>query len=207
MNKLNKSLVFILIIFHSVGLIGMVYFNTSDFVKLSWLNILISSVVALISYQKKLLKFFPAFLLVVFFSFFIEVLGVKTSIVFGNYNYGNVLGCKFLSVPVLIGFLWLTLSLGAKSVVMRLPMLPNQLVFILSALLMVGIDYLIEPIAVKFGYWNWHGGVIPIYNYICWFVFAYVNQLFLKKVNYKNVVVEILFLINVIFFMLLNYLL
>lgn len=207
MNKLNKSLVFILIIFHSVGLIGMVYFNTSDFVKLSWLNILISSVVALISYQKKLLKFFPAFLLVVFFSFFIEVLGVKTSIVFGNYNYGNVLGYKFLSVPVLIGFLWLTLSLGAKSVVMRLPMLPNQLVFILSALLMVGIDYLIEPIAVKFGYWNWHGGVIPIYNYICWFVFAYVNQLFLKKVNYKNVVVEILFLINVIFFMLLNYLL
>ena len=78
--------------------------------------------------------------------------------VFGEYAYGIVLGYKFLSVPILIGFLWLTLSLGAKSLLLRLPKLPNQLVFLFSALLMVGIDYLIEPIAVKFGYWKWVGG-------------------------------------------------
>ena len=61
MSKLNKSLILILIIFHSVGLIGMVYFNRADFVRLSWLNILISSMCSINLLSKKAFKVYASF--------------------------------------------------------------------------------------------------------------------------------------------------
>lgn len=207
MSRFNKSLIFVLIIFHSIGLIGMLCFNQKEFVQLSWLNLVVSTIISFLSYKKKMIKYTLPFIIVVLFSFFIEVVGVNTGLLFGDYFYGETLGLKVFNTPLLIGFLWLTLSLGAKSIVLRLPKLPKQIIYILSALLMVGIDFLIEPVAIKLGYWQWSSGVIPLYNYLCWFVFAYVNQLFLKKVNNRNIVLEVLFVINVLFFILLNNLL
>jgi putative membrane protein len=205
MNKFNKILILVLVIFHVVGLLGMLFFDRRSFIELSWVNLLISTIIALISYKKKIVSFIIPFLLVVTVTFFAEVIGVKTAILFGHYKYGDVLGLKLLQVPLLIGFLWLTLSLGAKSIIKHFTNLPNQTVYVLSALLMVGIDYLIEPIAINFGYWEWQYVDVPIFNYTCWFLLAYVNQLLLIKVKCTNNVLEALFVINALFFSILNY--
>ena len=81
-----------------------------------------------------------------FVTFFAEFIGVKTGLLFGDYEYGYVLGLKLFKVPLLIGFLWLTLSLGAKSIAQRFTSLPSQIAYILAALLMVFVDFLIEPV-------------------------------------------------------------
>jgi|SaaInlV_125m_DNA_1040241.scaffolds.fasta_scaffold00047_10 uncharacterized membrane protein len=211
MNKVNKNtkinilLILVLVIFHAVGLVGMLFFDRNSFIKLTWLNLLISTVIAFISYKEKIVSFIIPFFLVVTVTFFVEVIGVKTALLFGHYKYGDVLGLKLLQVPLLIGFLWLTLSLGAKSIVQRFKRLPSQIVYLLAALLMVFVDYLIEPVAINFGYWTWDYDSVPIFNYVCWFLLAYVNQLFLSKIKSRNNVLEALFLINVLFFSILNY--
>ena len=205
MKNINKILILVLVIFHTVGLIGMLFFDRSSFIKLTWLNLLISTIIAFISYKKKIVRLIIPFFLVAFVTFFAEFIGVKTGLLFGDYKSGYVLGLKLFKVPLLIGFLWLTLSLGAKSIAQRFTSLPSQIAYVLAALLMVFVDFLIEPVAIKFGYWIWEHDSVPIFNYVCWFLLAYVNQLFLSKINNRNDVLEALFLINVLFFSILNY--
>jgi putative membrane protein len=31
-------------------------------------------------------------------------------------------------------------------------------------------DWLMEPVAVKLGFWTWLSLDIPVYNYVCWFI-------------------------------------
>ena len=38
--------------------------------------------------------------------FFVELLGVKTGLIFGNYHYGATFGAKWQDVPYLIGLNW-----------------------------------------------------------------------------------------------------
>ena len=46
-----------------------------------------------------------------------------------------------------------------------------------GALLASFFDWLMEPIAVKLGYWQWASETIPVYNYICWFLCSLWNCL------------------------------
>ena len=39
-----------------------------------------------------------------------------------------------------------------------------------GALLMVLLDYLIEPVAIKLDFWSWGQESIPVQNYIAWFL-------------------------------------
>ena len=43
--------------------------------------------------------------------------------------------------------------------------------------LMVGIDLMIEPMAVRFDFWEWRGGQIPLLNFFGWFVISYLMHL------------------------------
>ena len=40
----------------------------------------------------------------------VEIVGVKTGVLFGEYFYGNNLGLKILGVPILIGINWAVLT-------------------------------------------------------------------------------------------------
>jgi putative membrane protein len=33
-------------------------------------------------------------------------------------------------------------------------------------------DWIMEPAAVKLGFWSWEGGQIPLLNYISWFLLS-----------------------------------
>ncbi len=107
-------------------------------------------------------------------SFFIEWLGVKTDRIFGQYVYGETLKPILFEVPIAIGFAWLCMLLTSASVVQRILLRFsdfNMLVQGISiSLLMVLFDIIMEPAAVKLGYWIWLSESIPIQNFFAWFV-------------------------------------
>ena len=68
-------------------------------------------------------------------------------------------------------------------------------------------DWVMEPVAVKLGYWKWLGnGDIPFYNYVSWFVIS-VGMLAIFhfcKFNKQNKFAVNLLLIQLLFFLILR---
>lgn len=101
----------------------------------------------------------------------LEIVGVKTGMVFGEYHYGPVLGLKLMGVPLVIGFNWLIVVLGAVRLTEKLT--PSHfLAGLLVGATSVVYDYALEPVAIGLDYWQWHAGRIPLQNYIAWFLIA-----------------------------------
>lgn len=115
--------------------------------------------------------------------FLLEWLGVKTGVIFGQYQYGNVLKPQIAGVPISIGFAWLGLVLSSFAVAQTLfrRLTNNGVTIILAAaLLMVIFDLLMEPAAIHLDYWHWAGGQPGLQNYGVWF-FAGLLFLFSGK--------------------------
>jgi putative membrane protein len=105
----------------------------------------------------------------------IEVLGVHTGLVFGEYVYGRGLGSPILGVPPLIGFNWALVCLGMLLWVApwaEVRGVPRGGVALITAVLATGFDWVMEPVAISLGYWSWSGGDIPAQNYVAWFTIA-----------------------------------
>ena len=100
-------------------------------------------------------------------TFVLEAIGTATGVIFGPYTYGGVLGIMVFSVPVVIGFNWVLVVLGAVRMVQRLP---GWIAVPVAALITTAFDFLLEPVAIHLGYWTWHWDGIPIRNYIAWFL-------------------------------------
>lgn len=76
-----------------------------------------------------------------------------------------------------------------------------------GATLAVMFDWLMEPVAVKLGYWQWLGnGEIPFYNYICWFVISVLLLIVFQFSQFpkQNKFAVNLLLIQAMFFLLLR---
>lgn len=101
----------------------------------------------------------------------VEIIGVNTGILFGDYRYGHNLGPTIAGVPPLIGFNWLVLTLLTGTIAKRFIRYP-WLALIVGALLMVGLDFFMEPTAPIFDFWYWYGGAAPLKNFIHWFLVA-----------------------------------
>ena len=68
-------------------------------------------------------------------------------------------------------------------------------------------DWLMEPVAVKLGYWVWQGdGSIPMLNYICWFLISLLllAVFHFAKFNKQNKFAVNLLLTQLMFFLLLR---
>lgn len=195
--------IFIIIIFHVVGFVGFMV-NPSYFKPLSPLNILLSvGLVFLMANQKKW-QFYAALLLVAVLGFFIEVVGVKTELIFGTYNYGPSLGPKLFAVPLLIGVNWAVLIYSTAQFCKFNNKILNAL---LGAFLMVGLDFFMEHNAARFDFWYWKNGVIPLQNYIAWFIFSFfLNYLVQKQLSQKdNLTAKAFYAVQVVFFAALYY--
>lgn len=116
----------------------------------------------------------PAFIIwsiiVLFGGFIFEAVGVKTGWIFGDYVYGDVLQPQINHVPIAIGFAWLGIqisSLGFAQWISR-NRINVYVLAIITALLMVLFDVLMEPSAIYLGYWTWTDGHPPLHNYVGW---------------------------------------
>ncbi len=196
-----------LLIIYSVGMVGLSLKDyQSDFNNLTPLNLWMSSMLLLLFSKNTSINYFIWVAFVSLSGFFVEMLGVKTGFPFGNYWYGDALGYKINDIPVTIGLNWLVLIMGTVGIAQRTTLSP---IFksALAATLMVAIDFLIEPVAIKLDFWSWEGGHIPLSNYLAWWgiSFGLVYSFYAMKLKTTNKIAPYLFVLQVIFFLVLNF--
>lgn len=225
LNKLSRYQIatFIAILFHTIGLTGILFFDNTSFIKATPFNLLVSALL-LVWTQKEKNKYFYFFVAITcMVGFAAEVIGVNTGLLFGDYSYGKALGFQWQKVPLVIGINWfivlyccgICINTFLAKVIIRVATetkTPPQVLKAMSviadgATLAVLFDWLIEPVAVKLGYWQWNGdGSIPLYNYICWVTISVLllGIFHYFKFNKRNKFAINLLLIQMMFFLLLR---
>lgn len=183
----NEPLVYlfkILVPFHLLLMLGIVLWNNT-------------------SWNKHFILFSISIFL---FSFLIEMIGTNTGLIFGEYHYGETLGIKLWNTPLMIGVNWFLLVIGVGSALSYLHLKSNVLTAIIGASMLIFLDWLIEPIAIKFDYWLWSGLDIPLQNYLAWWVLSFIFILIFRRLHFnkQNIVAVFLLLIQFLFFILLN---
>ena len=184
------------------------YFPTyrSFFVNLSFFHLLLSFLVLLFSRSSYGIRFWGFIGLAFFTGMLAEWIGVHTGLLFGDYKYGSVLGPKVFAVPIIIGINWAMLSIVSAAMLNKLK-LNFYLEVFFAALLMVFLDFLMEPVAIKLHFWNWKNDLIPLYNYVCWLIVSLLIQFAYRKwrLNESNNVAIALFFYITAFFSILNF--
>ncbi len=197
----------IIILFHTVGLIGFfIPALTPLFLKLVPFHLLLMLLVILANHYRLNNRFWTFGLIIFCLGIIAEWIGVHKNWLFGRYHYGATLGIKVDDIPLMIGVNWLMLVYAA-GVLMQRFRLKSMLARILTgAVILVLLDALIEPVAVKFDYWTWFNNTVPLKNYLCWFgvsaAFLFVFESF--KFKTQSIVAPILLLVQFIFFALLQ---
>lgn len=192
----------VLLLFYVSGFIGMC--NPEErawFVSKTPLNLLLTTGLFLWANKDYRPRFLLVCALIWVLCFFVEVAGVSTRLIFGSYDYGKAMGLQWLNVPLLIGANWLVLTLSTAGMMHALRV-PNIARWAIAASLMVALDWVIEPIAMQLDFWMWENGIIPLQNYIGWFVVAFAMQALLHTVKPKlnTVLCVFIYAIQLLFF-------
>ena len=170
-------------IIHIAGIIG-IRFLPEFFLKTTFVAILIP--LCLYLYRANLQKKeWLTIFLVYIITFFSEWIGVNYGWLFGSYSYGNSLGFKIGGVPLLIGLNWVLLALVSRQISLKFLSNKWSVIFV-SAILMVLIDVIIEPLSSNLDFWYWEMSTIPLSNYRDWFLVAVLNQWLLSFLKTNN---------------------
>ncbi len=193
-------------VFYLVGLAGLLMPQTFHFfTRLIPLALLLSAVVLVIFHTGKNHYRTLFFIFLVFLGgFFVEVIGVKTGVIFGEYRYGLSLGPKLFDVPLMIGLNWAMLTY-MTTVVTGGFKLPEAVRAVIAALMMVVYDLVLEQVAPVLDMWYWSGDEIPFRNYLSWFLVALAFQLIGKaiRIRFTNKMATALLIIQFLFFLIL----
>jgi len=199
-NHINIS-IFIVWLFHISAIIGISLGHQNWFVSKTPLNLLIQAVLLVLCFPINSLKSWSVFIVCFLAGMTVEAIGVQHSFLFGSYYYGNNLGLKVLEVPLLIGVNWAMLVFVTATIALRLS---NNLLIkiIIGAVLMVGLDFVMEATAPTFDFWYFTDGHPPVRNFVTWFlVAAFLHFLFHLFKLKGNVIFTInLFATQLIFF-------
>jgi len=221
--SLHNIALFMALLIHAVGLLGILLTPYKDwFVQKTFVNLLLMAVLLVTTHQQKGKQFLVFLLITSIAGFGMEALGVNTGMIFGNYSYSDILGMKVLNTPLIIGINWFIiiyctgmfttayenymlrrLNESGLAITSRLKIIS----FIVDAVfLAVMFDWIMEPVAVKLGYWQWQNNIIPLYNYISWAVVSALLLALFRKLNTgrHNIFAIHLFIIQVLFFLILR---
>jgi putative membrane protein len=92
------------------GIIGLNANATAELFKFLTPFNLVASLGILLYFHNDWNRNFIVFAVITFLTgYFIEVVGVKTGLIFGHYKYDRTLGFEILEVPPVIGVNWLLL--------------------------------------------------------------------------------------------------
>lgn len=195
----------ILILFHVVGLIGILFIDVDLFAALSSLNLLLTAFLIFVDNEGPYKEFWRLFFSVFLLGYFVELLGILTGFPFGNYVYLNNLGPKLFGVPIVIGVNWFLMTISTGFVSHYIFESKKARIWS-AALLMVFIDVLIEPVADELKYWVWEGSYVPAWNYVGWLGVSLIAQVVFQatvSLHINNIAVKYFFVV-IIFFLLLN---
>ena len=206
--KLNKETVgsFLVVLFHLVGFFGFVSPCSDLFKQLVPFHLLLMFALLVISHPDRNRNFW-FFLGAIFLSgYLVELLGVHTDAIFGEYFYKTTLGVKLAEVPLLIGINWVLVIYSAGALLEESGIKNRLVKSLLAAVLVTLLDFFIEPIAIRFDYWEWTDVTVPIQNYIGWFVVSFLMLLLFNKLRFdkENRLGTVLFITQLCFFIGLN---
>lgn len=182
--KLEISIV-VIWLFHVSAVIGITLGYADWFLPLTPFNLLLCF--GLLLWNIPQLNSKDLLILLVPFSFgmIAEWLGVNFGLIFGDYAYGNNLGPKIWGVPWMIGVNWTILVFITASISQKIS--KNLLISTgIGASLMVVLDLIIEQVAPDFDFWKFNNNIVPIQNYIGWFVVAFLAHLIYQKLFIKH---------------------
>ena len=201
----SSNIVWVLLILHLVGIGGFSVcgFWNKWFTFLVPFHILITASALLIANPDKSKSLSIRLALVGVFGWIIEIVGVKTGVIFGHYHYEGALGIKIAEVPPLIGVNWILMVYSSLAVLSQLKIDNKLTLIIIGALSITLLDLLIEPVAIALNFWSWENNTIPLQNYFGWFVTALILNSVLtigyKKITHNSLALPIL-LMQVAFF-------
>lgn len=196
----------LLLLFYFFGLLGICLEEYKNFfLPLTPLNLLLTLIVFYKVNKDFTAKFLILSSLIFLIGFSVEAVGVATGVLFGSYSYGHIFGFKIFETPVIIGVNWLFLALSTHGIVQYFTKKSLWLI-LFPPLLMTALDYLVEPVAMKLGFWGWENDLIPVQNYVMWFATSIIIHgiiyLFRPKINAK--ISFVVFVAQIIFFGILN---
>ncbi|MBW6501645.1 MAG: carotenoid biosynthesis protein [Bacteroidales bacterium] len=193
-------------IFFLIGAAGVIiHFSRSIFLWLFPFALLLSLFLMLFYHRPQFdIRTAAGLIFIALAGFFIEVAGVETHYIFGNYFYGSTLGIKILNTPLMIGINWALLVYATGSIAARLT--DNIPVRILTgSLLMLLYDILLEQTAGTLDMWYWKDSNVPIRNYLAWFLIAVAFHSFMgwRKIKPDSPVAFPVFFSQSLFFLIL----
>jgi putative membrane protein len=205
-NPLKWS-IFLALLVHVSGAIGIAFFNRQFFVGFTALNLFLMFLLLLWNEAELNSKLLKAFLFAFFVGILTEMIGVNTGMLFGSYHYGSVFGEKIKGVPILIGLNWFCIVYASHQIALSLSIKFKWFITSLTTSIIATIfDWIMEPVALKLGFWQWQDNQIPIFNYMSWFGVSFLVALFFSWLGIKktNRFALYLLLIQVAFFVFLN---
>ncbi len=133
--------------------------------------------------------------------FIIEMIGVQTGKIFGNYEYLEGLGIKINGTPLIIGINWVLLTYCSGTISQKIAVHPFFQILI-AAFAMLFYDLILETVAPYMDMWIFENGVVPFKNYLLWFILAFffnaLLSIFKIRGNYRLCLS--IFVIQILFF-------
>jgi len=214
---------FIAVLFHCIGLAGILFYDAALFASLTPMNLMLSAALLIYTQQEKNSHFFLFAAVCYVVGYIVEYLGVNHQLLFGEYRYLPAMGWQWKNIPLVIGVNWFIMMYCCGVTIQHfLNFMWNKLkdegephranvgffaIIIDGALLATFFDWIMEPIAVKLGYWQWLGdGSIPLFNYVSWFVISALLMLLFRVLSFpkQNQFAVNLLLIQFMFFLILR---
>lgn len=182
-----KAAKVIIVLFHTVGLIGLMLTATQSlFLKIVPFHLLLMLLVVFFNHKYIDERFLGFVILIYVLGFTAEWIGVHKGWLFGDYVYGETLGINVFEIPLTIGINWFLLVYSAGVTMQLLRIKSSWARIILGALVLVLLDMQIEPVAVRFDYWHWADSIVPIKNYVCWFLVSGLMLWIFEQFKFKK---------------------
>jgi uncharacterized membrane protein len=212
----RKITFFVICLMYLSGTIGLLIPSSQPYFQLfSSFNLWVSLILLLFFHQDFNRSFIITSIVIILIGFFIEVSGVHTGMIFGKYWYGHTLGTQLFNVPLVIGANWLLLVYCSiivtqnfsifleKKTSQNFPFNHTITKAFFASILMVCLDYLIEPVAIRLDFWHWQNEKIPTQNFIAWFLISFgMNYFFIKSKFLKiNPLAPLLLFLQFLFFL------
>ena len=201
----EKQARIIIILWYLVGIAGFLIQPLRPFFQqLTPFGMLAAAVLLLYFHQPQSTKSWLIVAGIILIGFSAELIGVNTHWLFGPYEYGSTLGIKLWNTPLVIGFNWMVLVYCISAFTKNIR---NHWYFpLVGATVMVVFDWLMEPVATATNMWNWGDYEIPLKNYADWFLISGFLFLMIRilKVEINNRIALILFIMQLVFFLVLN---
>ncbi len=178
---LTKFRILLLFLFHFFGLIAC-YFEVLRPLFDMGTSYHLMVITLLLFYDKKYVntRFGISLAIVFAVGMVSEIIGVQTGYLFGHYQYTPALGVQIWGVPVLIGITWASTAYACNTVAVGIFKNNRTYSILLAGALMVAFDVVLEKFATAVPLWQWADGIIPMYNYVCWFLIGAAISAFLQ---------------------------